>query len=118
MTMSTNIGRESGVRAAIAMLKRLERDCALAWACDPAGTERPMRNIVLECLDRQRGNREAVEGFCLAVTGFLAIYAGGSEPDVPVLHNDIRIYLARQAAYSEARGDATFQQFLAGASYG
>jgi hypothetical protein len=53
----------------------------LTTSCDPGwdvpSASKPMRNVVLEVLDGLHGNRAAVEGFALVLSGYTATSAAG-----------------------------------------
>ena len=110
--LTSILDRVELIRAAIAMLRQLERDEALTESCDPGSDEmwreaeaitgsRPVawRNIILEYLDGM--DRASIEGFSLALSAYIAIVAGGCVPDANGLRAEFRCREARDRAVTQ-----------------
>ena len=114
------LGREAGMRSALALLIRLERDSTFALACDPGweGAEgKPMRDILWEYLEPrlESGDRDWIKGFCEVLTGFLGISGGGSVPDGKYLKEIFSRRLTIERAAVAAKADTRFQRFISAA---
>jgi len=106
------------MRAAYLLLNQLDRGQRLRAECDPGHDEAtafaPMRNLVFERIADFRDQPEALEGFCLVLTGYLAIVADGIVPSAKNLKGDFDRRLAASQRMQAARGDADYQRFVGG----